>query len=56
MTRNSLNGIIGLLQQPQPVNYKDELIKFKDYTLALDEHRNQSLASVDIRLMELLNV
>jgi len=56
MTRNSLNGIIGLLQQPRSANYLAELEKFKQYTLSLDSHRNQYLKDVDIRLTELLNV
>lgn len=55
MTRNSLDGIIGLLQQPRSDNYEIELEKFKQYTLSLDKHRNQNLADVDVRLMELLN-
>ena len=55
MTRNSLEGIIGLLKQPRSPNHKDELEKFKQYTLSLDTHRNQNLADVDSRLMELLN-
>ena len=56
MTRNSLEGIIGLLKQPRLPNYEVELEKFKQYTLSLDSHRNQHLKEVDIRLMELLNV
>jgi hypothetical protein len=44
-----------LLKQPRSPNHKDELEKFKQYTLSLDTHRNQNLADVDSRLMELLN-
>jgi MoaA/NifB/PqqE/SkfB family radical SAM enzyme len=56
MTGNSLEGVIGLLQQPRSSNYEAELEKFKQYTLSLDKHRNQNLADVDVRLVELINV
>ena len=56
MTLNSLEGIIGLLQQVRSPNAELELEKFKQYTLSLDNHRNQSIANIDSRLMELCNV
>ena len=54
MTINSLNGIIGLLQQPRSPNYEEEIARFKVFTLSLDKHRKQRLEDLDPRLMELL--
>jgi hypothetical protein len=55
LTRNSTEGIIGLLQRPRAVDFQKQLIDFKDYTLSLDRARNQNIADVDNRLLELIN-
>jgi MoaA/NifB/PqqE/SkfB family radical SAM enzyme len=52
-TRNSLNGIIGLLQQPRVDDWEEQLQRFKTYTNALDAERDQSIADIDSRLAEL---
>lgn len=54
MTINSLNGIIGLLQQPRSPDYAEEIERFKVFTLSLDKHRKQRLEDLDPRLTELL--
>ena len=55
MTMNSLNGIVGLLQQPRTENWQEELEKFKTFTLSLDQHRNQTIKNLDYRLSRLIN-
>ena len=50
LTTNSVNGIIGLLQQERAVDWKEQLTKFKIYTDSLDKERNQSLASISQEL------
>ena len=50
LTINSVNGIIGLLQQDRVVDWKEQLTKFKTYTSSLDKERNQSLASISQEL------
>jgi glutamate-1-semialdehyde 2,1-aminomutase len=52
-TRNSLNGIIGLLQQPRVDDWAEQLQRFKVYTNALDKERGQSISDIDHRLAEL---
>lgn len=52
-TRNSLNGIIGLLQQPRVDDWQEQLERFKIYTNALDSERGQSISDIDSRLAEL---
>jgi hypothetical protein len=52
-TRNSLNGIIGLLQQPRVEDWEEQLRRFKVYTNALDAERGQSIADIDPRLAAL---
>jgi MoaA/NifB/PqqE/SkfB family radical SAM enzyme len=52
-TRNSLKGIIGLLQQPRVDDWEEQLRRFKVYTLALDVEREQSIINIDQRLAEL---
>jgi len=55
LTRNSTEGIIGLLQRPRAEDFQKQLVDFKDYTLSLDRARNQNIADVDNRLLELIN-
>jgi pyruvate-formate lyase-activating enzyme len=55
LTRNSTEGIIGLLQRPRAEDFQKQLVDFKDYTLSLDRARNQNIADVDSRLLELIN-
>jgi organic radical activating enzyme len=55
LTRNSTEGIIGLLQRPRAEDYQKQLVDFKDYTLSLDKARDQNIADVDSRLLELIN-
>jgi glutamate-1-semialdehyde 2,1-aminomutase len=55
LTRNSTEGIIGLLQRPRAEDYQTQMLDFKDYTLSLDRARNQNIADVDKRLSELIN-
>lgn len=52
-TVNSLNGIIGLLQQPRIGDWEEQLTRFKIYTLALDQERGQSISDIDSRLAAL---
>jgi pyruvate-formate lyase-activating enzyme len=52
-TVNSLNGIIGLLQQPRIGDWAEQITRFKTYTLALDQERNQSISGIDSRLAAL---
>jgi hypothetical protein len=55
LTRNSTEGIIGLLQRPRAEDFEKQLVDFKDYTLSLDRARNQNIADIDNRLVELIN-
>jgi glutamate-1-semialdehyde 2,1-aminomutase len=55
MTMNSLNGIIGLLQQPRTENWKEEVERFRTFTLSLDQHRNQTIKDLDPRIAGLMN-
>ena len=52
-TVNSLNGIIGLLQQPRISDWEEQLQRFKVYTNALDQERDQSISDIDSRLAAL---
>ena len=52
-TLNSLTGIIGLLQQPRVDDWEEQLQRFKVYTLALDQERDQSISDIDSRLAAL---
>ena len=52
-TRNSLNGIIGLLQQPRIGDWAEQTTRFKVYTNALDQERDQSIGDIDSRLAAL---
>jgi pyruvate-formate lyase-activating enzyme len=52
-TVNSLNGIIGLLQQPRVADWEEQLQRFKVYTNALDAERDQSIGDIDSRLAAL---
>ena len=52
-TINSLQGIIGLLQQPRVDDWAEQLQRFKVYTNALDKERGQSISDVDSRLADL---
>lgn len=54
-TINSLNGIIGLLQKPRAEDWFEQLNRFKIYTKALDDERNQSISDIDDRLKWLMN-
>jgi len=55
MTINSLNGILGLLEQPRSTNWEEELKRFKTFTLSLDQHREQTLRDLDPRLARLID-
>ena len=55
MTMNSLNGILGLLEQPRATNWEEELKRFKTFTLSLDQHREQTLRDLDPRLTRLID-
>jgi len=55
MTMNSLNGIIGLLQQPRTENWEEQIQRFRDFTLSLDKHRDQTINNLDSRLTRLMN-
>ena len=55
MTMNSLNGILGLLEQPRSTNWEEELQRFKTFTLSLDQHREQTLRDLDPRLARLID-
>jgi MoaA/NifB/PqqE/SkfB family radical SAM enzyme len=55
MTMNSLNGILGLLEQPRTTNWEEELKRFKTFTLSLDQHREQTLRDLDPRLTRLID-
>ena len=52
-TVNSLNGIIGLLQQSRIGDWAEQTTRFKTYTLALDQERDQSISDIDSRLAAL---
>lgn len=53
MTLDSLEGIIGLLKQPQASDVEEQLSRLKDYTLSLDQSRNQTFTVLDTRLQRL---
>jgi MoaA/NifB/PqqE/SkfB family radical SAM enzyme len=53
-TVNSLNGIIGLLQQSRAHDYEEQIARYKTYTLGLDAERSQDHSVLDSRLSELL--
>lgn len=53
LTVNSVNGIIGLLEQERSLDWKEQITKFKIYTKSLDVERKQSLASISQKLAEL---
>lgn len=55
LTRNSVNGIIGLLERPRAVDWEEQMRRFKDYTHSLDVERNQSLRSISAELADLIN-
>lgn len=50
MTTNSLNGIIGLLEQPRPNDCDEQLSRLKTYTNSLDKNREQTFLCLDSRL------
>ena len=52
-TVNSLNGIIGLLQQPRAHDYQEQIARYRTYTTSLDSERNQDYRVLDSRLAEL---
>lgn len=53
LTVNSVNGIIGLLQQERNPDWQEQLTKFKVYTHSLDKERNQSLMTISKELANL---
>lgn len=55
LTKNSINGIIGLLKREAPADKDYQLSVFKEYTTHLDIARNQSIESVDSRFKDLIN-
>lgn len=54
MTRNSVNGIIGLLRGPRASDWEEQLKSFKKYTLSLDKEREQDINLLDKRLAKLV--
>ena len=50
MIRNTIEGTVGYLKQPQLKNYKQNLKDFIDYTEILDKERNQSFNDIDKEL------
>ena len=50
MIRNTIEGTVGYLKQPQLENYKQNLKDFIDYTEILDKERNQSFNDIDKEL------
>ena len=55
LTRNSVNGIIGLLRGPRANDWEKQLEALQIYTQSLDKERSQDIALVDERLARLLN-
>jgi len=55
LTINSVNGIIGLLQQPRCDDWQEQWNRFKIYTRSLDAERNQNLAEASKALVDLVN-
>lgn len=55
LTRNSVNGIIGLLQKPRALDWEEQMRRFKDYTHSLDVERNQSIRAVSTELADLID-
>jgi len=53
LTVNSVNGIIGLLEQDRAADWELQLNKFKTYTHSLDKERDQSLSDISKRLANL---
>ncbi len=54
MTRNSLNGIIGLLQRPQADDWEEQRRRLIEYTLALDAEREQDYTMLHQRIVNWL--
>ena len=55
LTRNSVNGIIGLLQQPRADDWEEQLQRLRTYTKSLDKSREQDVTVLDSRIAELIN-
>ena len=55
LTRNSVQGIIGLLEQPRASDWAEQLARFKTYTHSLDVERQQSLRNISAVLADLIN-
>jgi sulfatase maturation enzyme AslB (radical SAM superfamily) len=55
LTRNSVNGIVGLLQQPHPEDWEEQIERLRTYTKSLDSARNQDVNTIDNRIAELIN-
>ena len=48
--KNTIEGTVGYLEQPQLENYKENLKDFVDYTEILDKERSQSFNDIDQKL------
>jgi sulfatase maturation enzyme AslB (radical SAM superfamily) len=55
LTKNSTNGIIGLLQRPRAEDWPQQMQAFKMYTESLDKERAQDINQLDTRFTELIN-
>jgi len=54
-TKNSTQGIIGLLQKPRADDWPAQLELLKDYTYSLDRARDQDINQLDSSLAEIIN-
>jgi MoaA/NifB/PqqE/SkfB family radical SAM enzyme len=52
-TMDSIKGVIGLLNSPRSERWEALTQQFKEYTLSLDEVRDQRISDIDPRLAEL---
>jgi organic radical activating enzyme len=52
LVRNSIDGVLGYLQQPQLENWHENLTDFVKYTEILDRQRNQNFSAVDNELYQ----
>jgi hypothetical protein len=55
LTKNSVNGIIGLLQQPRAEDWQEQLERLQVYTKSLDSARNQSYTVLDSRIVDFID-
>jgi sulfatase maturation enzyme AslB (radical SAM superfamily) len=55
LTKNSVNGIIGLLQQPRAEDWAEQLARLQVYTKSLDTARKQDYKVLDSRIVNFIN-